>query len=138
MTRRHAAQLFVLLMIAAQLALPLRYYLRQDQREDERFAWRMFSSVRLASCSSEVTQEDASGQQEPVRLQGELHVAWINLLKRGRPRVIERFLQTRCARAGVARAHHRAVCDEDGQRRVERLVTLTCDSGRLERREGPL
>ena len=40
---------FIAVFIATQLVLPLRYYVLRDDEHDERFAWRMFSPMRMAS-----------------------------------------------------------------------------------------
>lgn len=69
--------------VLVQLALPITYYLRRD-RHDERFAWRMFSTMRMATCDVRMQR---AGQ--PVALGGEFHEAWIELAKRGRQSVIE-------------------------------------------------
>src|SRR5689334_3405160 len=35
------------LLVAVQVAIPASYYLVREDADDERFAWRMFSAVRL-------------------------------------------------------------------------------------------
>lgn len=80
--------------LALQIALPASYYLGEDPF-DERFAWRMFSPVRIAGCSVELF--DASdGVERPLNLQRDLHVVWINLLKRARMSVIESYARKVC------------------------------------------
>jgi hypothetical protein len=69
--------------VVVQLALPATYYLRHD-RHDERFSWRMFSTMRMATCSIAMRR---AGQ--PVTLGAEFHEAWIELAKRGRQTVVE-------------------------------------------------
>ncbi len=87
MDRRSA---FIALVLVAQLLLPVRYYLSSD-RYDERFAWRMFSSYRMARC--QVTYSQAS---EPIALDQVFHSAWITLLERGRSDVVEAVGQRLC------------------------------------------
>lgn len=70
---------FVLL----QLLLPLAYYARKDPH-DERFAWRMFSPMRMAHCVPSASIDDT-----PFNLGGEFHEAWLELASRGRFQVIE-------------------------------------------------
>ncbi|MEZ4360519.1 MAG: hypothetical protein R3B48_10075 [Kofleriaceae bacterium] len=77
--------------LAAQLLLPLGYYARRD-RHDERFSWRMFSTMRMATCEPEFRRDG-----RPVALTSEFHVAWIELAKRGRRAVVVAMGQHLCA-----------------------------------------
>ncbi|HEX5657114.1 MAG TPA: hypothetical protein VFX59_07955 [Polyangiales bacterium] len=87
--------LWLWLLVAVQVAIPASYYLRAE-RDDERFAWRMFSAVRLRRC--EVSAYDVHGPaRRRVDVPHALHASWIRSLERGRPNVIDRFLATRCA-----------------------------------------
>lgn len=92
------------LLVGLQIAIPASYYFVRDDRDDERFAWRMFSSVRLKHCDVSVIERDASGSLRPVDLPRSLHASWIRSLERGRSHVIERFLATRCRATGVVSA----------------------------------
>lgn len=94
-TKRSLAWLW--LLVAIQIAIPASYYLRGRERDDERFAWRMFSGVRLKRCSVSVTRALADGSSQPVALERTLHSSWINALKRGRTSVIERYLAKQCS-----------------------------------------
>ena len=92
----------IIAFISVQVALPLSYYLGTDSF-DERFAWRMFSPVRMARC--EVRIFDASnGEPERINLGRELHIVWINLLKRARPAVIEAAQERFCRQAAETSA----------------------------------
>jgi len=73
----------IALFVVAQLTLPLLYFTRKDPH-DERFAWRMFSPMRMARCMPSATINGA-----PFNLAGEFHEAWLELVQRGRFRVIE-------------------------------------------------
>ena len=73
----------ILAFVLLQLLLPLAYYARKDPH-DERFAWRMFSPMRMARCVPSATIDDV-----PFNLAGEFHEAWLELASRGRFRVIE-------------------------------------------------
>jgi hypothetical protein len=88
MDRRSA---FILLVVLVQGLLPLRYYLSND-RYDERFSWRMFSSYRMARC-----QVDYRDGDQPLVLEESFHSAWITLLKRGRSDVVEAVGRRACA-----------------------------------------
>lgn len=91
--RRLARALF-LAFVGLQLVVPTSYYLRSDPF-DERFAWRMFSGIRVLDCASKVLytragSEAASGPDTTV------HGAWFRHLERGRRSVIDRYLAHRC------------------------------------------
>lgn len=83
------------LLVLAQIALPASYYVRADE-DDERFAWRMFSAVRLKRCELEAGVLTERGERE-VELSSAVHASWQRTLERGRRAVIERFLEQRCA-----------------------------------------
>ena len=77
------------------IATPLSYYLSEDVY-DERFAWRMFSAVRVQECSLGAT-ETVDGMPRAIPLQSVLPAPWVSLLQRNRPAVLRRFLDWRCA-----------------------------------------
>jgi hypothetical protein len=118
-----------------QIALPSSYYLWRVDREDERFAWRMFSAVRFRSCSVLVTDQLPAGER-PVTLSEALHASWIGALRRGRERVIERFLASRCAqREVIASTLVRSCREVDGQRAPPQQYHYVCAAPRLGRAE---
>jgi hypothetical protein len=73
----------IALFVVIQLALPALYFARKDPH-DERFAWRMFSPMRMTRCTPIATLND-----QPFDLAGQFHEAWLELVQRGRFRVIE-------------------------------------------------
>ncbi len=75
---------FIVAFLLVQLLLPLRYYIAHRDPHDERFAWRMFSPIRMAQCRPSVSIGDT-----PARLSREFHEAWIEIAKRGRFTVVE-------------------------------------------------
>lgn len=77
-----------------QIGLPLSYYLG-DNEYDERFAWRMFSPVRMARCSFQLSTYE-NGTFQPLPLSKEYHVVWINLAKRARVGVIDAMVERSC------------------------------------------
>ena len=95
-TRRWLANGFIAAFIASQIWLPLSYYLGNDPF-DERFAWRMFSPVRLAKCSVQA-YDYSDGSRTPIRLSAEVHHVWIKLLRRARQPVIDKVAETLCER----------------------------------------
>lgn len=124
------------LLVALQIAIPLGYYLGPSDQDDERFAWRMFSSVRFRRCRVEATEDRPEGSQ-PLVLNHVLHASWIGSLRRGRRRVVEAFLADRCRQDGTVR---RAVllrrCSElTGQRLPAQRFVYECGAREL---SGPL
>jgi hypothetical protein len=86
--------------VLLHLLIPLRYYREGADTYDERFAWRMFSSVRVRQCAVSV-RETRKGTEHPVPLAQVLPAPWIELLKRNRRAVIDHFLAFRCDREGT-------------------------------------
>lgn len=134
--RTSPAWLWVL--VAIQVAIPASYYLGWRGEDDERFAWRMFSAVRLKRCSVEAYDADPDLRPDTltsarVSLSRAVHASWSRSLARGRPYVVERFLQTRCERAGVQVATLVRRCQWPSGRRVpEDHYRLDCASARFD------
>lgn len=84
---------FILAFVALQLAIPLRYYLPHRDPQDERFAWRMFSPMRMAKCAPTFAVDGA-----PIEIGHEFHEAWKELADRGRFVVVEAMGAALCAR----------------------------------------
>ena len=82
----------VLLFFGVQLYLPLSYYW-QDEVYDERFAWRMFSPVRMTSCDFRLWHGETL---TPIKLSKSYHVVWINLAKRARLSVVNAIIGDMC------------------------------------------
>ena len=95
--RDKAVIVFIHVFLAVQLLIPLSYYTVRADRNDERFAWRMFSSVRSLTCRVEFQN---GPEREPVRnLYRVFHEAWLELSKRGRIEVVEAMAKELCRRA---------------------------------------
>jgi hypothetical protein len=100
---RRATDLFIGAWLVVQVALPLAYYLGLRAPTDERFAWRMFSAVRLDRCdvvATETVRDGASTTARRLPLRETLPVGWIVELGRNQPRVVDRFLQRACDEGG--------------------------------------
>jgi len=82
---------FIAAFLAVQLAVPLAYYTARRDPHDERFAWRMFSPMRMVQCDPRVVVDD-----RPFSLGGRFHEAWIELARRGRFVVIEAMAAELC------------------------------------------
>lgn len=131
-TRRRLADACIVLFLAAQAAIPLSYYLG-DRTTDERFSWRMFSSVRMHGCRVRVTERRERGGRvvtERVVLPRELHVAWITHLRRFRPAVVHKLLRWRCEQPQAREVHfHRRCVAPDGTRLPADRLIRQCDRG---------
>jgi hypothetical protein len=84
---------FIAVFLLVQLLLPLHYYLARKDPHDERFAWRMFSPMRMSRCSPTVMMND-----KPVNLASEFHEAWLVIASRGRFSVLEAMGAKLCAK----------------------------------------
>jgi len=104
--------LFIAAFLGVQALLPLHYYLLGKDHYDERFAWRMFSDVRMLRCEGSF----AVGGR-PVDLAARFHSAWITLLERGRSEVIGEMGQRLCETA-EAPVHLSLSCREADGRKV--------------------
>ena len=130
--RVSSAWLWVL--VAVQVAIPASYYLGCRGEDDERFAWRMFSAVRLKRCSVEAYDGDlrdaaASPSAPRVDLAQAAHASWARSLSRGRTYVIERFLAMRCLQDGVRAATLVRRCQwPSGRRQPEDRYLFDCAS----------
>jgi hypothetical protein len=135
---RRAANVFIALFLLYQLAMPLSYYLG-DGGYDERFSWRMFSTLRLQRCDVAV-QERIGGEGGTLRqvpLVQELQVAWINMLKRYRTDVVQKFMASRCRGDDVYEVRYvRRCADTDGSLLPATGLTMTCQSGEVREVEG--
>lgn len=121
--------------LACQVALPLRYYLGDDRR-DERFAWRIFSALAIPpfQCDvrvRELTADEPAGRD--VDLSRTLHDAWIASLRHGQDAVVDRFLEARCrSSARVEAVEFSRLCRRDDHRPAPSMrVRLDCRSGAI-------
>ncbi len=96
--RRTRERLVVLAFLAAQLGLPLSYYLG-DRVYDERFAWRMFSPIRMVRCRPQL-----SDGGEPIALDAHFAAPWITWMKRGHADVLLAAGERLCAERGPGAA----------------------------------
>jgi hypothetical protein len=127
---RNAKDAFTVAFLAAQAVLPLRYYL-SDEREDERFSWRMFSSVRMRECELHVTEVAASGSAREVGLDQTLHRAWIAMIERGQPIVVDRYLAHRCRVSSAKSVRIARMCRAaSGETTTSHEKTRICRTGR--------
>jgi hypothetical protein len=84
---------FIAVFVLVQLLLPLHYYLARKDPHDERFAWRMFSPMRMTRCQTTFMIDG-----KPANLGTEFHEAWIEVASRGRFTVVEAMGARLCAK----------------------------------------
>ena len=100
----------ILLVVVSQLLLPLHYYVARKDPHDERFAWRMFSPMRMARCAP-----DFRINEKPVAISTEFHEAWVELAKRGRFVVLEKMGARLCEKNPGAAVHMMMECQYIGR-----------------------
>jgi hypothetical protein len=127
---RRASSALIALFLVYQLAMPLRYYIG-GRGDDERFAWRMFSSLSLRRCTpavQEIVLDNGVEEPRPLQLGAVLHARWVGILERYHPRMVRKFLQSRCIQPDVTAVRYELTCtDVDGSALPPVEVTLPCD-----------
>ena len=127
---RWRANFTIAAILVFQLAMPLSYYV-SSRAYDERFSWRMFSTLRLRDCTVDVREQLHSGRTRRVNIERDVHVAWLRLLERMRSAVIDAYLERRCENDDVARVELTCRCrDTDGRELPALERDLTCASAR--------
>lgn len=117
-------------VLALQLLVPFTYYVRSDPY-DERFAWRMFSAVRLHRCATTAT-ETLEGRVREIPLGRTIHQAWANHLSRNRRDVVIAFLRRRCEEPGVTEVEVRNACTTpSGVPLAAQVYTRDCATAEL-------
>jgi hypothetical protein len=136
--RRRLSNVFIGAFLAVQIAMPLSYYLR-DHDYDERFSWRMFSTLRLRDCKILVNETPrGSNTNQAVAIERDVQVAWLRLLERMRTSVVDKYLQRRCERQGgaIERVEFVRTCkDTDGKALPALHRTLQCGQSEPEQTE---
>jgi len=131
---RRIASAAIALWLVGQLALPISYY-AGESLADERFAWRMFSSVSVfgGQCALSVVETveapgSAAGRtvREPALAQV-LHPGWVVHMRRGRQSVIDRFLSWRCRHdPSIVDVEVRRSCDRGPEAGVRLEARRAC------------
>lgn len=137
-TRKRVTR-FIGAFLAFQLLVPLTYYMRDDPY-DERFAWRMFSAIRVYGCRTWAYDihegPDGERREQRLDLSKEIHVAWITTMRRNRRDVIHAFLRRRCEEPGVAAARVINRCSTpDGERVGPLEYERDCETGEIDEPE---
>jgi hypothetical protein len=79
--------------VAVQLVAPLHYYAAREDKNDERFAWRMFSSTRMLRCDPRFEVDGRLVDRGRT-----FHEAWWEIARRGRVAVLEEMGRHLCRR----------------------------------------
>ena len=131
--RARVASFALWTLVAIQVAIPASYYLWRSPTDDERFAWRMFSAVRLKRCTVQVFDDEGASDKRPLALAHAAHASWVRSMTRGRQRVIERFLATRCAgRRAAEPVLFRHCAWPSGRTLPSEAYRYDCAAGQLE------
>ena len=92
---RRKKHVLIALFLVIQFALPLHYYLGSDPY-DERFAWRMYSPMRMVKCRASI-YEFEDGVRKKIKLSRDVGMPWVKGISRGNLRVLKAYAQRRCA-----------------------------------------
>lgn len=130
---RTLVNVFVVSFLVFQIVVPMTYYLGTPTI-DERFSWRMFSAVILQICeisSFETRMRNGKRVVTRTSLSPDYHQAWIRLLRRYNPMLVQAALQRQCERPGAVSAHLMRRCQSPGGNTLpEDRITRDCASGK--------
>lgn len=94
LSAKTTANLVIVAILAILVVTPLSYYTTRDDSYDERFAWRMFSPIRMVRCKVDLEVGDPPSS---INLYRTFHEAWITIAQRGRLAVLRRMVERVCA-----------------------------------------
>ena len=99
---------FIAFFLVFQLALPISHYVGL-RATDDRFAWRMYSSVRLQRCRAAI-EERRFGAPSGHRVDAdrEIGIGWRAALDGFNRPVVRRYLERRCRRDTTVETVHYA------------------------------
>ena len=127
--------ILIVLFLAVQLVLPLRYYLGGGT--DERFCWRMFSSVAKRQCRASIAQTLEQADRRLVRSVSLSSIlpTWSVFFHR-HPVIVRKLLHWRCQFEAVQTVRYECRCTTvDGLVLVP--VHMTFDCATCDIRSGP-
>ena len=122
----------IVLFLLYQVIMPLRYYLG-DEEADERFSWRMFSSVNRRICevvAYETVEVDGQIVERSLDLEAHLQIFWVNILRRyHQPDLVRKILKLRCEQVPIRKIRFDRTCTEvDGSSADPYRMVLDCRS----------
>ena len=139
-TARAWSSALIVLVLGYHVGMPLTYYL-SDRVYDERFSWRMFSTVRLQDCKvvlSETLLRDGERVEQPTPVAQDVQTAWVGVLERMRPSVIEKYLARRCDSVPAEKVTFVGQCkDTDGSALPDQRFVMTCKDRSVQREGRP-
>lgn len=94
LSAKSQANLVIGLILAILVVTPLAYYTTREDSYDERFAWRMFSPIRMVRCKVDLQVGDPPSS---INLYKEFHEAWLTIAQRGRMAVLRSMVERVCA-----------------------------------------
>jgi uncharacterized membrane protein len=130
---RRLSNLFIAVFLAFQIGMPLRYYFG-EHGYDERFSWRMFSTVRLQQCEMQISERGTNADPafREVQVRRDVQAAWVNLLERVRMPVVEKYLERRCERQHATEVSYTRRCkDTNGSALPVQILRMDCSSREL-------
>jgi hypothetical protein len=130
---RRLSNVFIAAFLAFQIGMPLRYYLG-DRGYDERFSWRMFSTVRLQECDMQISERRTGDEKafRDVAVRRDVQVAWVNLLERVRLPVVKKYLERRCERQQASEVRYTRRCtNTDGSALPVQTLRMDCSTREL-------
>jgi hypothetical protein len=135
-SRRRIENLIICAVLSFEILTPLSYYLGA-RGYDERFSWRMFSTLRLRDCKVRVVETPRAGLEHEVAIEQDVQLAWLRLLERMRWAVVDRYLRRRCDAGPIERVEYLSMChDTDGKTLPPIRRTLHCSES-APREESP-
>ena len=129
---RRLANVFIVAFLAYHVAMPLTYYLG-DRGYDERFSWRMFSTLRLQQCKVQIAETQAADTKfRDVSVKRDVQAAWVSLLERVRMPVVEKYLERRCELHDATQVRYTRRCtNTDGTPLPVQALLMDCAAGEL-------
>jgi hypothetical protein len=130
---RRLSNAFIAAFLMFQIGMPLRYYLG-DRGYDERFSWRMFSTVRMQQCEMQISERATGGAPafRDVQVKRDVQAAWVALLERVRMPVVAKYLERRCERQHAAEVRYTRRCtDTNGSALPVQTLSMDCATRQL-------
>lgn len=127
-----------IIFLGIQMYFALSYY-QGSYPWDERFAWRMFSTVRSLQCKPQAWIQSAQAYQncphhpqykcKPVRFTQDVHMIWYNLMKRGRKEVVQSWVERICRRTDTQALYFSLQCPHpQNPHPMQEIVSPTVDA----------
>ena len=131
---RRRISVFIAVILLLQIIAPSSYYVaRRDG--DERFAWRMFSSLDSTFCTVQASETIGLGAESTTRsvsLESTIQRSWILLLRADRPALADRFLAWRCEQTAAVQVQYELTCTApDGSPVAPVQRRIDCASGSI-------